>query len=291
MRSFWLTKGLDVWDISSAEFTANRNFMAQPQGLGLTAKIDSFEVERSTFVESVKIEPAEITGELLFADYAQFIRFAEFIGHVELKETIRFYYSTTSKPTDLLLNTEWYREVLIKELTKGEIDEYGVLRCEVKFLAVSRWKRDQTITLELAPFGQPLTYPFFYPYHYGGANHVAVSIDNRGNLPTHCKVIISAETHTPTFRVLQNGEVVEQARYHVIIRPGSHMVVNSDPAMQEASLYTAGHREDVYHLGERDYSYSNFITIPSGQSMFLFSANNNIFGAVRLEYSLQRELI
>jgi hypothetical protein len=109
-------------------------------------------------------------------------------------------------------------------------------------------------------------------------------------------VKVEAETDTPLFRVLQNGEIIEQAKYDVYIRPNSHLLINSDPANQEASLYTAQtggglHREDVYYLGERDYAYSNFITIPSGTSLFLFTARNSQFGRVTLSYSLQRELI
>ena len=125
---------------------------------------------------------------------------------------------------------------------------------------------------------------------------MAVEIDNTGNLPTHCVVRAEAETDTPHFRIIKNNEVIEQARYNIYIRPNQHMVINSDPANQEASLYTAIaggglHREDIYYLGERDYSYSNFITIPSGKSMFLFTARNSQFGRVRLEWFTQRELL
>ncbi len=156
---------------------------------------------------------------------------------------------------------------------------------------MSRWKKDRLVTLELSPFGQALTYPYFYPYYYGGQNNMAVVIDNRGNLPTHCIVRIEAETDTPLFRIIVGDEVLEQAKYNVYIRAGSHMVINSDPAQQEASLYTGTNREDVYYLGEKDYTYSNFLTIPSGESMFLFTARNSAFGRVVLQYSLQRELV
>jgi hypothetical protein len=109
-------------------------------------------------------------------------------------------------------------------------------------------------------------------------------------------VKVEAETDTPLFRIMQNGEILEQAKYDVYVRSNSHLLINSDPANQEASLYTAQtggdfHREDVYYLGERDYAYSNFITIPSGVSLFLFTARNSQFGRVTLSYSLQKELI
>jgi len=292
MRRFWLKKGDKIWDLSSGDFGESKSFMADPQGLGVKVKIDSFEVERAFFVESVRIESLEISGKIYFKDYEQFLSFSNFIGYIETTESMRLYYSTTQEKPDYNSTDEWYKLVLIQELKKSEIDlKAGVLICDIKFAALSRWKKDRLITLELSPFGQPLVYPYIYPYYYGGQNNIAVVIDNTGNLPTHCIVRIEAETDTPLFRVIQNGKVIEQARYDVYIRNGSYMVINSDPASQEASLYTGENREDVYYLGEKDYTYSNFITIPSGESMFLFTARNSQFGRVNLIYSSSKELI
>jgi hypothetical protein len=297
MRKFWLKKGGEIWDLTSPTFSDKKSFFADPSGLGVKVKIESFEAERAFFIENVSLQKAEISGKLYFKDYAQFSAFADFIGYVEPTAPLRLYYKTDDTAPDYAGNTEWYRLVLVEELKKTEIDvDSGVLICDVKFAAVSRWKKDHVITFELQPFGEALTYPYIYPYFYGGQNNVAVEIDNRGNLPTHCTVKVEAETDTPHFRILQNGEITEQAKYDVYVRPNSHLLINSDPANQEASLYTeiAGgglHREDVYYLGERDYAYSNFITIPSGKSLFLFTAKNSQFGRVTLTFSTQKELI
>ena len=295
MRRFWLKNGDAVWDLTSKDFTDNKSFFAYPEGLGVKVKINSFEVDRAFFIESVKIEDSEISGKLYFKDYAHFIKFTEFTGYIETTKPLRLYYSTNGTVSDY--TNEWYKLVLIKEITKGEIDHRtGSLICSIKFGALSRWKKDQKITLELSPFGEPLVYPYIYPYYYGGQNNMAVEIDNTGNLPTSCEVKIEAETDTPLFRIIQNGEIIEQAKYNLYIRPGSYAIINSDAANQEASLYTeleggTVHREDIYYLGERDYTFSNFITIPSGKSMFLFVANNSIFGRVVLNYSLMKEVL
>jgi len=292
MRRFWLKKEFVIWDLSADAFAWNASFMADPQGLGVKLKIDSFEVERAFFIEGVRLESAEISGKLYFRDYAQFSDFAAFLGCIETTEPLRLYYSTADAKPDYNGIDEWYKLVLIKELKKGEIDvKTGTLICDIKFAALSRWKKDRLITLELSPLGQALTYPYIYPYYYGGQDNVAVMIDNTGNLPTHCTVKVEPETDTPLFRLIRWGEVIEQAKYNVYVREGQHLIVNSDPAAQEASLYTGANREDVYYLGERDYAYSNFLTIPSGESLFLFTARNSQFGRVILEYSLQRELI
>lgn len=80
MRRFWLKKDNSIWDLSSAVFDKSKSFMGEPQGLGVNAKIDSFEVERVVFIEKVRLESSKIGGRLYFKDYAQFTSFAEFIG-------------------------------------------------------------------------------------------------------------------------------------------------------------------------------------------------------------------
>lgn len=233
MRRFWLKKDNIIWDLSSAVFGNKSNFMSDPQGLGVKVKIDSFEVERTSFIENVKIEDTEISGRMYFKDYLQFTAFAEFIGYVETTEPMRLYYSTSEEQPDYEGIDEWYKLVLIKELRKSEIDvKTGTLVCDIKFASLSRWKKDRLITLELSPFGEALTYPYIYPYYYGGLNNIAVAIDNKGNLPTHCMVRIEADTDTPLFRIIQNDEIIEQAKYNVYVRNESYLIINSDPANQ-----------------------------------------------------------
>ena len=281
----------EIIDISQLYETGNRKFFAAE------LKNDNTYGEKTYHEGLVEVkldftqEITEIGGKIYFKDYEQFNAFAEFIGYMETTEPIRLYYSTTQQQPDYESLDEWYKLVLIKELSKEEIDvKTGTLVCNVKFAALSRWKKDRLITLELSPFGKALTYPYIYPYYYGGLNNIAVVINNTGNLPTHCTIKIEAETDTPLFRIIQYGKILEQAKYNVYVRNQSYLIINSDPAKQEASLYTGANREDVYYLGEKDYAYSNFITIPSGESMFLFTARNSQFGRVTLSYSLQKEL-
>lgn len=206
--------------------------------LNVEVKIDSYEVERAVFVENVKTESQDISGKLYFIDYTAFESFVDFIGYLETTEAMRLYYSTADEKPDYNSTNEWYKLILIKEIKKSELDKKtGVLICDIKFHAVSRWKKDQKITLELSPFGSPLVYPYIYPYYYGGMNNVAVEINNPG-LPTSCVVRIEAETDTPLFRVLKDNQLLDQAKYAVYIRPGSYAVIDSSPEKQEASLYT-----------------------------------------------------
>ena len=104
-------------------------------------------MERVSFIESVKLESSEIGGKIYFKDYEQFKPFAEFIGYMETTEPIRLYYSTAQQQPDYESLDEWYKLVLIKELSKEEIDvKTGTLVCNVKFRRTVKVEKGQPNT-------------------------------------------------------------------------------------------------------------------------------------------------
>lgn len=298
MRKFWLEneKG-KIWNLTPKNpYDKRSSFFGEPEGFGIKTKITSYEVENTCFIEEVETQSQTIVGDLYFSDYDHFTAFVNFVGNINTKTPMKLYYSINGHSHDNPLESEWYKLVLINELKKSEIDyKTGFLKCEVKFACLSRWKKDRQIVLELSRYGEPLVYPYQYPYTYGGSNNLAVDIDNEGNLPTSCVIKIEAVTDTPFIRIIQDGEILDQAKYNLIVKENSYLKIDSSPNKQEASLYTLVDgeyiREDVYYIGEKDYTYSNFLTIPSGKSTLVFSAVNSDFGKVTISYSIQKELV
>ncbi len=298
MRKFWLEneKG-KIWNLTPKNpYDKRSSFFGEPEGFGIKTKITSYEVENTCFIEEVETQSQTIVGDLYFSDYDHFTAFVNFVGNINTKTPMKLYYSINGHSHDNPLESEWYKLVLINELKKSEIDyKTGFLKCEVKFACLSRWKKDRQIVLELSRYGEPLVYPYQYPYTYGGSNNLAVDIDNEGNLPTSCIIKVEAVTDTPFIRIIQDGEILDQAKYNLIVKENSYLQIDSSPNKQEASLYTLVDgeyiREDVYYIGEKDYTYSNFLTIPSGKSTLVFSAVNTDFGKVTISYSIQKELV
>ena len=298
MRKFWLENSNGkLWDLTTDELDYKTGtFFANPDGLGIKTKISSYEVENTFFIESVTTQSQTISGDLYFVDYDHYQRFVAFIGNVNSDTPMKLYYSTNGKHFENVLNKEWYKLVLITELKKGEIDiKTSALKVPVKFECLSRWKQDKEIVLELSRTGDPLVYPYVYPYFYGGSNNLAVTIDNTGNLATSCRVKVEGITESPLFRILKDGEVTDQAMYHITVGANSYLIVDSSADKQEATLYSKvgdeSVHEDVYYTGEKNYTFSNFLTIPPGISTFIVSALNSNFGKVTLSYSIQKELI
>jgi len=296
MRRFWLENSSGaIWDLTNNNLSSTTaNFMAQPQGLGIRTRVNSFAVENTYFIENITTQTQNIQGVLFFKDYAHFTSFVNFVGNINTETPIRLYYSTDGA-THLSTEKQWYKDVLITDLRKEEIElHYSALRVPITFTAMSRWKRDVEITLELARTGTPLVFPYVYPYFFGGSNNMAVQITNDG-LPTSARIRTEGITDTPLFRLIRDGEILSQAKYHLTVGANSHLIVDSDPANQEARLYTRSGNsyliEDVYNAGEADYAFANFISIPSGVSWFLASATNANFGKITISMSWQKELL
>ena len=288
MRRFWIeNRAGEIWDLNSNDLSdKSRVFMARQEGLGVRTRIRSFEILNTTFIENITTQSQTIQGLLYFADYEHFTKFVDFVGVINDEQYIKLYYSTGA-----VAERHWYKRVLITELTKSEINvQTGKLEVRARFEALSRWRQDHDISLDIRRIGSAHMHPYVYPFTYAG-NSLSVEIDNTGNLPTSCVIEVESHTDTPTFRLMQNGVIIDQARYNLVVRAGSRLVVDSAPDTQKATLYTGAVAENVYYTGEKDYLYSNFITIPSGKSTFVASALNSNFGRVTISYSIQKELI
>ena len=118
--------------------------MGEPEGLGIKTKVTSYEVDNTCFIEEIETQSQTIQGVIYFSSYEHFTKFVEFVGNINTKNPMKLYYSTNGVSFNNRLESEWYKLVLINELTKGEIDyKTGFLQVKVKFLCLSRWKKDK----------------------------------------------------------------------------------------------------------------------------------------------------
>jgi hypothetical protein len=281
----------DIWDLTANTLDEKeKSFLARPDGLGIRTRIRSFEIENTIFIEQIETQTQTIQGLLYFAGYEHFRGFVDFVGVINSEEPLKLYYSVNDNK-----EKHWYKRVLITQLDKSEISvKTAVLEVRARFECLSRWRQDHSISIEIGAEGNAHVYPYYYSHTYAGSN-LNVSIDNTGNLPTSCIISIEGLTDTPTFRLLQNDKVLHQARYNLLIPIGSRLVIDSNPDNQRAELITGtgdnARIENVYYAGEKDYTFTNFIQIPSGKSEFVVNALNANFGVCRLQFSAQREVI
>ena len=158
MRKFWLENELGKkWNLTPKDpYDKDSSFFADPSGLGIQTKVTSYEVENTCFIEEIETQTQTISGNLYFSSYEHFTNFVEFVGNINTTTPLKLYYSTEGISFDYSLESEWYKLVLINEIDKSEIDyKTGFLKCKIKFMCLSRWKKEKKIVLELNRYGEP----------------------------------------------------------------------------------------------------------------------------------------
>ncbi|MCC7668948.1 hypothetical protein C0V80_04980 [Leuconostoc pseudomesenteroides] len=78
----------------------------------------------------------------------------------------------------------------------------------------------------------------------------------------------------PTWILLQNANVVASDGFALTLSSSEELVVSSYPENQYARVYQQdGSYSDVSQL--QDFALSNFVTIPEGNSVLLFTVDKN----------------
>lgn len=139
VRKFWLINGQGkknmILLISKMLF-----FLNTPTGLGSSNTVTVTRLGNSQKLNSVTDNLEPFGGELLFQNsednalaYDSYNVFVRFISILPLY----FHYQTPA-----MSNENYYREVVMNSIEKGEVDEEtGLLRCNVSFTPLTMWKK------------------------------------------------------------------------------------------------------------------------------------------------------
>lgn len=135
-RKFWLTNGKDErYDLTDLVGSA---FMNAPSGLGAVADIAVQRVGSSQLLTYLEWQLQPIVGELYFRNdranitaYQEYKKFFDFV----VMPPIYLHYQTPDLATE-----DWYREVVVVNLEKTEVDkDISTLVCPVQFTPLTNW--------------------------------------------------------------------------------------------------------------------------------------------------------
>lgn len=135
IRQFYLTNESGAsYDLTSA----GKSLLASVSGLGFNAestfiRIGSYHVETKR-----EYAQAIFSGTLVLADYDEYKTFADFC--LKSKE-IRLFYTYPG-----MTGTAYSREIVVQNVSKGELTESFLLQCEISMAAKDPWTRSTTLT-------------------------------------------------------------------------------------------------------------------------------------------------
>lgn len=116
-------------------------------------------------------------------------------------------------------------------------------------------------------------YGYQYSYTYSSSETGTIAVDGIV-VPSYCRVHIFGPCTNPVWSLYQNDALVAKGKCNVTIPAGYKLVIDSDPASMELAEYTSGNVFASDEYQNSDFSTARFITLPSGDSKFYFSQDD-----------------
>lgn len=255
-----------------------------PTGLGV--QFTNTYSQYETYFKATKstVTQGQFQIYILFGDvesqsYRTFSDFAQFLAYQPLTLTY-----TTDSGT-------WYRDGRLNSLTKTEIGGSTVFatdRINESFTLefINNWYNNKTAEYKsydpdpnLGQYAKIYSYTYqpYYVYQESSrpSNEKVMSLNNKSQyfgLQSGSPSIITVKgpcSVNPTWTVVQKGNVVATDGFVLTLTDNQKLVVSSYPEDQYARLYNPdGSYVDVSQL--QDYTKTNFVQIPEGESTVLF---------------------
>ena len=289
MRYFTLVNNSgDTLDITSKSI-----FFYEIDGLGFEEDNVFQAIGGFWMLSKTQFKQKTISGKMLFNDdnsgertgdpYFKYMNFASFIANTPL--TLKYYpFGVTNAEDDV-----FYRRVRVSKLGKSEKNEYGVLECDIEFVAYSPWYQLKTYSMSRSEepevrhhwvWDTPLIFEPTEAQETGGAipawfdweeeqNFVIPMSDLQVNAPT--KLTIYGPCRNPfwTHSVLtaDGSRQISAGGFSldVELAAGDRLVIDNTFGQYNMTKYTqSGAAENVY--SKRNFGSDCFISLRNGRN-------------------------
>ncbi|MCM0582797.1 phage baseplate protein [Weissella diestrammenae] len=273
------------------------SFAYNPTGLGLSMSNEYYGANANFVGIGIGADQTSIKFNVLFGanggnayqDYSNFIKYLDLTP-------LQIEYQTDAGV--------FLKDVNFKELTKSEINEWNVIDEEITFESLTPWYREMSgnSVIYSDQDGDGKIYinnssennTGFYAYDYV-YEEPAASTDNKyfhiknesvylgASTGSPLTVIIHGPVTNPAWELHVNSELLFSDRYFIDIPAGDTLVVSSVPQNERVELIGIdGTVSNVYSA--QDYTKSNFVNIPKGESTLIFDV-----GSAKVEYTYREE--
>lgn len=254
-----------------------------PTGLGV--KFNNKYNNYQTYFKLTKqsLSQGQFNAKILFGSvvsetFDSFQKFSEFLAYQP-------YTMTYTSDSGI-----WNREAMLSEMTKSDIgsssNDPNLLDESFTLEFINNWYNNKTAEYKSYDYDPNLgqyakiysyTYQPYYVYQESNrpSNEKVMSLNNRSQyfgLQSGSPSVITVKgpcSVNPTWTVVQNGNVVATDGFVLKLTDNQKLVVSSYPEDQYARLYNPdGSYVDVSQL--QDYTKTNFVQIPQGESTVLF---------------------
>lgn len=241
----------DTYDLNDLN-----SFLQNPNDLGMEVSTDYERIE-TEFVEITEIlEQKTPKGEIVFAGYEEYCKFARFIE----KKPLKLQYTTPAGTYSI--------DAKVRKLKKTELEEAGLV-CDVEFEAYGTFYR--LVSAQNTRDYSGKVYSYTYPYTYSDflAGVVEVDVDSVYECPA--KLTVFGPCKNPSWTHSVNGEVITRGKMNLEIASGNKLVVDTTQIPWSIREYDADNVFVADRYGDSDFSTERFVRLKAGKNQLVFS--------------------
>lgn len=249
----------------------NYCLLTEPSGLGYGYTAE-YEQLGNTFITNLRrMEQGQINGQVNFLNYDNYKKLVDFI---EKSESLKFSYKVP------LTNgvKEYFKDVQIKDITKTEIQENGVMSENITFDCLSLWYEENKIIYTITPQESELRWDFRWDSKFGDYSARNLSFINQGHVEAPILVSIDGQVLNPRIELYIEKQLYQTVEINTLIDQYEKLLYSS----KENDFYinrqnTDGTLTSLFDLDVINFANDNVIRLPKNKSCeLLLKADNDI---------------
>lgn len=249
----------------------NYCLLTEPSGLGYGYNAE-YEQLGNTFITNLRrMEQGQINGQVNFLNYDNYKKLVDFI---EKSESLKFSYKV---PLTSGVK-EYLKDVQIKDITKTEIQENGVMSENITFDCLSLWYEENKTIYTITPQESELRWDFRWDSKFGDYSARNLSFINQGHVEAPILVSIDGQVLNPSIELYVEGQLYQTVEINTLIDQYEKLLYSS----KENDFYinrqnTDGTLTSLFDLDVINFENDNVIRLPKNKSCeLLLKADNDI---------------
>lgn len=252
----------------------NACLLTNPSGLGIQFSTE-YEQLGNTFVESnSRTSQTRFSGQANFLKYENFRKLVDYIALSDkIKLSYKIPYSDGIK--------EYFKDVKINVLNKGDKDKDGVLTETLTFDCLSLWYEQLQTVYNIGNNDDEIRWDFRWDSAFAGYDIRRLQYINKGHTDATIQLQIDGNVQNPKIELLIDGEIYQTVTINTLIGEHEKLFYSS----KENDFYIRkqledGTLQDLFNLDIINFANDNVIRIPKNRSAEIrISADNNITNA------------
>ncbi len=258
----------------------NKCFLNSPKGLGFEKDNSYVNVGNYFTVDDSKNGQKSISGSLIFkndwyANYKEFITFIKSYSD----------YKLVYKYDDI----DYYIDIDIVEVTKGDTEGNKYLECDIEMLSKSLWYKQTSITRTIEQSDELPQWDWRFDLMFNDETLDKIDINNQGQVETPFEFELFGVVEGLTLDVYQNGEKINTLTFNVDLDDGESLLYgNKDNNLY---IYKKSNGVLINAFDSVDLANDNWAKLPIGETSLQFNADVGTISSVTITYFEEYEAV